>query len=144
MTRILIILFLVCYGCYLITTRQPDFFDGERVPAKIVFEKVENGREQPFAYYHTGYEEHRVNALYLLRNYQPGEKVEVIYEAAAPKQGTVYHWWGYWLRWQELLPGLIIFLVLFQVARALTNNPTPEAVLEQMEYKEEPKRKYIE
>jgi hypothetical protein len=35
-------------------------------------------------------------------------------------------------------------VVLFQVAKALTNNPTPEALLEQIEYKEEPKRKYIE
>jgi hypothetical protein len=103
-----------------------------------------DGPPQPFAVYHTGYEEFRVNALYLLRNFREGDKVEVIYEASMPSKGTVYHWWGYWFRWQELMPGLVIFLVLFQVARALTNNPTPESLLEQMEYKEEPKRKYIE
>ncbi|MCA6488343.1 MAG: DUF3592 domain-containing protein [Chitinophagaceae bacterium] len=144
MTRTLVILFLVCYGAYLITTRQPDFFDGERVPATITLVKSKDGLPQPFAVYHTGYQEYKVNALYPLLDYREGDKVEVIYEASMPSKGTVYHWWGYWFRWQELIPGLVIFVVLFQVAKALTNNPTPEALLEQIEYKEEPKRKYIE
>jgi hypothetical protein len=129
---------------YLITTRQPDCFDGERVPATIEFIQKGDAPPQPFAVYHTGYAEYKISAMYVLRNYRPGEQVEVIFEASAPSRGVVYHWWGYWFRWQEIIPGLIIFLLLFQVAKALTNNPTPEALLEQMEYKEEPKRKYIE
>jgi hypothetical protein len=106
--------------------------------------KSKDDLAQPFAVYHTGYQEYKVNALYPLLDYREGDKVEVIYEASMPSKGTVYYWWGYWFRWQELIPGLVIFVVLFQVAKALTNNPTPEALLEQIEYKEEPKRKYIE
>jgi len=109
------------------------------VPATIVIDTNAQGRAEPFAIYHTGYEELRVSALYLLHRYHAGEKVEVIYEASNPSKGAVYHWWGYWMRWQELLPGIIIFLLLFWVASALTNNPTPEALMEQMEYKEESK-----
>jgi len=56
----------------------------------------------------------------------------------------VYAAWGYWIRWQELLGSIVALLVLFRVAVAITSNPTPEAVIEQMEYKEEKKKRYIE
>jgi len=61
-----------------------------------------------------------------------------------PAKGAVYHWWGYWITWQELIGGVVLIILLFQLAKAITQNPTPEALLEQMEYKEERKKKYIE
>jgi len=82
--------------------------------------------------------------LYLFRNYQAGDKVTVIYEASQPAKGAVYSWWGYWITWQELIGGILLIILLFQLAKAITQNPTPEALLEQMEFKEAPKKKYIE
>lgn len=137
-------MFLVCYGAYLFTTRHPDFLDGEYAPGTIVFKQNESGKQIPFVSYHTGYATYEISALYVFRNYQPGEKVTVIYEAAQPAKGVVYHWWGYWITWQELMGGILLIIVLFQLAKAITQNPTPEALLEQMEYKEERKKKYIE
>jgi hypothetical protein len=61
-----------------------------------------------------------------------------------PAKGAVYHWWGYWITWQELIGGVVLIILLFQLAKAITQNPTPEALLEQMEYKEERKKKYID
>lgn len=114
------------------------------VPATIVYKTNKKGTSIPFAVYHTGYASYTVNALYLFRTYRPGDRVTVIYEAATPSTGAVYHWWGYWITWQELLGGMLIIFLLFQLARAVTSNPTPEALLEQMEYVEPIKKKYIE
>jgi hypothetical protein len=80
----------------------------------------------------------------VFRNFQEGERVEVMYEKEDPSKAAVYAAWGYWFRWQELLGSIAALIVLFQVAVAITSNPTPEAVIEQMEYKEEKKKRYIE
>ena len=128
----------------MVATRQPDFLDGEFAPAIIQWKTNEKGKKVPLAIYHTGYKEYAIDALYLFREYQSGDRVTVIYEAATPSKGAVYHWWGYWITWQELLGGILIIFLLFQLARAVTSNPTPEALLEQMEYVEPIKKKYIE
>ena len=80
----------------------------------------------------------------MFRDFKEGERVEVIYEKEDPSKAAVYAAWGYWIRWQELLGSIVALLVLFRVAVAITSNPTPEAVIEQMEYKEEKKKRYIE
>jgi hypothetical protein len=118
--------------------------DGEFAPAIIQWKTNEKGKKVPFAVYHTGYKEYAIDALYLFREYQSGDRVTVIYEAATPSKGAVYHWWGYWITWQELLGGMLIIFLLFQLARAVTSNPTPEALLEQMEYTAPIKKKYID
>ena len=78
----------------------------------------------------------------MFRNYKPGERVEVIYELSNPKKAALYAFWGYWLTLGELIASIIVWFVLFQIAVGITKNPTPEALLEQLEYIPEKKTKY--
>lgn len=62
-----------------------------------------------------------------------GERVEVIYEASDPAQARQYGVLGYWISFGELIASLVIVLTLYFVATSITSNPTPEALLEEME-----------
>jgi hypothetical protein len=68
----------------------------------------------------------------------------VIYETGTPEKAAVYGIWGYWIRWGELLASMVLAVALYLVAIAVTGNPTPEALIDQLEVKEEKKRKYLE
>ena len=138
-------LYLICFGCFIVFTRQPDFFDGEKSPATIHWLKDSiSHRSIPKAVFSDGRKQHAIDARYFLRSLKEGEQVEVIYESDRPDLAAVYTFWGYWLGWGELIATFIIYFVLFQIAVAVTKNPTAEALIEQLEYKEEPKRKYKE
>lgn len=137
------ILYLVCFACYLIATRQPDYFDGEKAPATIQWlADSASGYSIPKAVFHDGRKEYAVDARYVFRNWQNGEKTEVIYETDHPEKAVVYAFWGYWLSWGELLGTIVIYFALFQVAVSVTSNPTAEALVEQLDYKPEKKRRY--
>jgi hypothetical protein len=143
MYKIAIILYLTCFSVYILFSRQPDYFDGEHTIATIHFIK-ESGQNDltPYAFYTLNKKNYSINASYLFRNLQEGEKVDLIYEAAKPGEGAVYSWWGYWLTWGEILFSIGLLIVMFYIAVSITNNPTPEAVLEQLNYKPIKKRKY--
>jgi hypothetical protein len=126
---------------YLLFSRQPDFFDGERVPAVIHFAKDSTGKEKPFAVFSIGKEEKKADASYLFRNYKEGDKVEVIYEASQPKYATVYSWWGYGITWGELVGSIVLLIVAFQAAVQITKHPDPQAIIDQEE-KLPKRRKY--
>ena len=81
------------------------------------------------------------NAAYVFRNLKEGQTVPVIYETSNPNKATVYYWWGYWLQWDELLASILIPFVLLYAAKAITASPTPEALLEEMEMRNPPKRR---
>lgn len=95
------------------------------------------------AIYSIGSKQYAVKANYLFHEYHPGEKLSVIVSHEHPERAAVYRFWGYWITWEELLASVVIAVLLFQVAVSITRNPTPEAVLEQMEYQPEKKTKYI-
>ncbi len=101
-------------------------------------------RSIPKASFRADLKSYAVDARYVFRNWQEGERVVVIYEKEDPSKAAVYTLWGYWIRWQEIIGSMIALIVLFQVAVAITKNPTPEAVLDQMEMKEEKKRRYVD
>ena len=145
MFKSIFILYLVCLGCYLLFTRQPDYFDGERAPATIQFIKDSaTGLSIPNTVYNDGRKEYRIDARYIFRQWKNGDKPEVIYETATPEKAAVYRFWGYWISWEELVVSFVLLAVLFGVAIVVTKNPTPEALLEQVEYKEQKERKYKE
>ena len=135
LTRIVIILYLVCFGCYVLFTRQPDYFDGEIVNAVVVerndslLAKFSNGTQQ----FHAD-----IDYRFL---YEKGQQVKVIYETADPSNASVYALLGYWLHIGELAVSLIIIAVMYWIAVTVTSNPTPEALLEQLEaQKQKPKK----
>lgn len=138
-----IILYLACFGCYLFFTRQPDYLDGEMAPAVIHWSyDSASHRNIPKAVYSTGVKNYAVDARYVFRQWREGDPTTVIYETNNPARGAVYAFWGYWISWGELLGSVLLILALFQVAVAVTSNPTAEALIEQLEYKEEKKTRY--
>lgn len=139
------ILYLVCFGCYLLFTRQPDFFDGERVPATIHLVKDSaSANVIPQAIYHDGYKVYAIDARYVFRTWNEGDQLLVIYETDNPASATVYRLWGYGITWGELLASVVLCIALFQVAVTVTRNPSAESVLEQMETGKEKKRRYMD
>jgi len=144
LNKALITLYLIIFGCYIIATRQPDYFDGEKYPAIIHIVKVAySNKSITKAFYSIGANKYEIKADYILHHYADGEKIEVIVEQEHPDKAAVYRFWGYWITWEELLSSIIIAFILFQVAVSITNNPSKEALAEQLEYKEEKKTKYV-
>lgn len=143
MYKTITVIFLALYGCFVIFARQPDYFDGEITSATIHFEK-DSITKAPvsFANFSVGTKKISIKAAYPLRPVDEGDKVEVIYESTNPSKAVVYSIWGYWILWDELLVSLTLYTVLFFAALSITKNPTPESVIEQLEYKPEPKRRY--
>ncbi len=145
MFKSIFILYVVCFGCYLVFTRQPDYFDGEKTPAVIHWLKDSiSGMKIPQAVYNDGKKQYSIDARYFLHNFSEGEPVTVIYESGTPEKAAVYRFWGYWITWGELIATVLIYIALFQVAVSVTKNPTAEALIEQMEFKPEKKRKYMD
>ena len=124
-------------------TREPDFEDSDYIKGNIHFvQDSGNKRTEPIAFFTLYHQVYKVNAAYLFRSYKEGQKVNIIYNTGDPSDASVYSFWGYWLRWKELLGFLAVFIGLYQIAVALTSNPTPEALLEELEgRKKRPKRR---
>lgn len=143
MYKTVIILYFFVYSTYILFTREPDFFNGETIPASIRFMRDSaSAAIVPRAVFILNRKEYAVDADYLFRSYEGNEKVTVIYELSNPAKGAVYSWWGYWIRWKELLSSIVLIFVLFQVAVGITKNPTPEALIEELESKPPRKRRY--
>lgn len=142
MIKLVIILYIICFPVYILFSRQPDYFDGEKTTATIRFlnDSVTHNL-QPFAVYTVNKNSYAINVAYFFKSYKEGENVTVIYEASQPAKGAVYSVWGYWLRWGEILFSIIFLVVMFRIAVTITSNPTPEALIEQLEDKPR-KRKY--
>jgi hypothetical protein len=130
-------------GCYILFTRQPDFFDGEKAPATIqnVYDSV-SMKIIPAAVYQAGGTWYHTDARYLFRQTNVGQKVTVIYETATPETAAVYTFWGYWIGWGELLFTVVGYVVLLQIAYAVTTNPNANSLQDQLSYTPEKKRKY--
>ena len=71
-----------------------------------------------------------------------GEKVQVIYELREPAHAKINKPWGYWFLKDELGWSFGIFVVLLGVAYATTHRPHPDALKEQLNFKQEQKTKY--
>ena len=139
----IVILYLVCFSLYIVYSREPDFIDGEKTTATIHWLQDSIAQEKiPKAVFIVDRKEYSVDARYVLRNLPEGKRLEVIYNPAKPKQAAVYSWWGYMITWGELIGSIVLLVALFQVAVAVTKNPTPESLIEQLEYKEVKKTKY--
>jgi hypothetical protein len=122
------LVYLVCFSIYLVYSRDPDFIDSETYPARIQYVQG-----QPQAVFTYGGARYQVPATTGPGRLTAGEAVTVIFSPAEPAKGKLYSFFGYWFRWQEVLGSLVAYILLFLVARSITQNPTPEAVIEQLE-----------
>jgi hypothetical protein len=82
-----------------------------------------------------------IDAYYPLRQLKEGDRVKIIYDTTNPSKAAVYSWWGYWMKWDELLASILIPFILLYAAKAITASPAPEAVVEELEMRNKPKRK---
>jgi hypothetical protein len=96
--KLIIILYFICFGLYILFSRQPDYFDGEKTKAFIHFTKDSaTGKPYPAAVYRINKISYSVNAAYLFRTYKEGEQINIIYEASQPEKAAVYSLWGFGL-----------------------------------------------
>lgn len=137
MIKSAIILFLVCYLIYLPYSRVPDFIDSETAPAKIVAQG-----DSVVAVYSEFGKPYSLKLDKQLYANKIGSKIEVIYELSHPEKAAINQIWGYWLIGKELAWSFGLFALLLGVAYATTNQPHPDALAEQLSYKEEVKSKY--
>ena len=143
MFKSIFFLYLIIFGCYIVFTRVPDYFDGEKYPATIVLiQDSATNAIKKMARYEIAGKQYLIDAAYPFLNYSSNEKVTVIVEQGHIERGAVSRFWGYWITWGELAMSIIMAVVLFQVAVSITKNPTPESLIEQLGYKEEKKTKY--
>ncbi len=132
-----IILFLVCFFLYLPFSREPDYFDSETAPAII----AKQGDSIVALYNEFG----KPYSLKLdKQSYasQVGQQTEVIYELRHPEHATINKAWGYWFIGKEIGWSFGIFAVLLGIAYATTNKPHPDALADQLNFKQENKTKY--
>ncbi len=143
MYKSITILYLVVFSTYIFFTRQPDYLDGEISTTTIHWAKDSISKQPiPKAFFSIGKNYYSVDARYVLRDLYEGKRLFVIYEESQPEKAAVYSWWGYWITAGELFGSMVLFIALFQVAVALTKNPTAESLIEQLDYNPEKKRKY--
>ncbi len=135
-------LYIILFSAYLVFTREPDFIDGVKASATILSQyDAATKADRLKAQFSNGKNQYSVSTDYPLRNVLKNEQVKVIYEPNNPEKAVVYAVWGYWIRWDELLISLIGYFGLFWIAVSITSNPTPEALIEELEGRKPKKRK---
>jgi hypothetical protein len=132
-----IILFLTCFFIYLPFSREPDYFDSETTPAIIVAKG-----ESVVAVYNEFGKPYDLILDKRLYGASLGQKVIVRYELSHPERAVINKAWGYWFIGKEIAWSFGIFAVLLGAAYATTNQPHPDALAEQLNYKQENKTKY--
>lgn len=136
MFKIILIFYIICFALYVFFTRHPEYEDGEFTSGIIHY--VNKTAKAVYIINETTY---TINAAYLLRHLKENEQVIIIYDTSNPSSATVYTWWGYWLQWDELLASILIPIILLYAAKAITGNPTPEALIEDIEMDKPVKRR---
>ena len=136
--KTVVIIYLVCFGLYVLFSRQPDYFESDFANASIHFVKDSSSKITSRAFFTLQQKEFTVDVNYLFRNFSENENVKIIYNTTNPAKAALYSIWGYWIRWQEIIFTAIVLFLLFQIAVSINKNPTPEAVIEQLE---EPSKK---
>jgi hypothetical protein len=124
MYRSITLIYIALYGCFVIFARQPDYFDGEITTSSIhILKDSASNKESSFAAYSVGKYNYVELVSYPLLSFKEGDSIKVIYDSANPKKAVIYSFWGYWIRWDELLVSLSIYIILFFVSVSITSNP---------------------
>lgn len=137
MIKSAIILFITCFLIYLPFSREPDYFDSETTPANI----IQRG-DKIVAEYNEFGKPYILQLDKQVYGSKIGQRVEVRYELSHPEKAVINKAWGYWFVGKEIAWSFGIFALLLGVAFATTNQPHPDALAEQLNYKQENKTKY--
>lgn len=133
------LVFFVCFGIYILFSRQPDYFSSDVAKGVLVNtkglsstvlqqNKIERG-DYPVIKYVVGSQQFYLNASgnVLAKIGIKDKDIVVIYEADYPEVASIYKGFGYWLVLDELITCLVIYAVLFAVAIAVTGKNKSEA-----------------
>jgi hypothetical protein len=137
MIKSAIILFLTCFFIYLPFSREPDYFDSETTPATIVAKG-----ELVVAVYNEFGKPYILQLDKQVYGPKIGQKVILRYELSHPEKAVINQARGYWFIGKEMAWSFGIFAVLLGAAFATTNQPHPDALAEQLNFKQENKTKY--
>ncbi len=142
MFKIILPFYILCFALYIFFSRQPDYLDGEFATGIIHY--IKDSTQKPVAevFFTIDKTSYSSKAFYPLRSLKENENVRVIYDTSNPLNAAVYKWWGYWLQWNELLASVFFTVLLFYAAKAITSNPTPEPLIEELENKNTKQKKY--
>ena len=131
MYKSIIILYCVCFFCYALVSRVPDYFEGEFIKGVVTSAGFSAEKKEPFVEvkYNVGKERftYKTNMWFLSR-YEKGEKVTVIYDPSHPSIGSLYAFIGYWIKWPELLFTAGFFILLFGSAVVITGKNSDEQI----------------
>jgi hypothetical protein len=121
-----IIIFLVCFSLYILFTREPDYFETEFTPGKIVLTDSTDFTKKAVEY-RVGKETFKVPITgWGASQVSKGQSVKVIYNASTPSEGAMYSLFSYWIKLPELLISIIVFIGLFAGAVFITGENQPD------------------
>lgn len=140
MFKAILIFYIVCFALYIFFTRQPDYIDGEFTNGVIHYVADSNQKKVPKIFFTVDGKQYEANAFYALRSLKENENVQIIYDTSKPSKAAIYTWWGYWLRWDELLASIFFTIVLYFAATSITNRPAPESLIEELENEDRQKK----
>ena len=126
------VVFFICFGIYILFSRQPDYFSSDT--AKGTIQHTQTLSPAILKQYHIKSGDYTVvkyavgkQIFYLhLNNNQlvslglNKNDVTVIFDADYPEKAAIYKWFGYWIVLDELIIFFIAYAVLFGVAIAVT------------------------
>ncbi len=97
MYKVVIIIYFICFLCYVLFSRVPDYFEGDYtkgVVSKAIF-SVKDKHPVVIVNYRVGKEELQYTSyMWFLTSYKPGQVI--------PRVASIYSFTGYWVRWPEL------------------------------------------
>ncbi len=136
MFKIAAILYLICFGCYILFSRQPDYFDNYFTKGTVVLSSTGSKKVE--------YSIDNINYTRSIESwgdlqFKKGQQVPVIYNPSNPKDASLYSFFSYWLKLPELLVSSAGFIILLFAAIIITGKEEPYYYTEDEKRK---KRKY--
>jgi hypothetical protein len=126
------ILYFICFVCYILFSRNPDYFESEFTKGVIV---QTSNRTKQVQYSVGNYNYKRSIESWGASQFKQGQHVSVIYNPSIPTEGSLYSFFSYWLKLKELLITACLFIILLFAAVFITGKE------ETYYYSDEEKRK---
>ena len=132
MYRTASVLFFVCFGIYILFSRQPDYFSSDTAIGTIQKTPITDTSilrkhhiapaDYPVVKYAVGKQEYYLNEKdnVLAKVGLSESKVTVIFDADYPEKAAIYKLSGYWIVLDEVAVFLLAYALLFGVAIAVT------------------------
>ena len=126
MYKAAVILYIVCFGSYLLLSRSPDYFESDFIKGTVQansFSDVNKDNSLIISYRVGGQLLQYQTDIWLPKLYNIGDQVTIIYNPSIPQMASLYSITDYWIKWPELIFTAAFFILLFLVAKYITGSP---------------------